>query len=110
MNQIIQSKMYYFFELEVALKDTNDLHIYAFINVSHIPTKMLIEIFNIKLDKDPHILEGYFMTKTIYRKHKKYIDENIGILNLNIFEYCLRQYVAHDFKEIRKLYKESLFE
>jgi hypothetical protein len=34
----------------------------------------------------------------------------MGTLNLDVFEYCLRQYVADDFKEIRKLYKEALME
>jgi hypothetical protein len=27
-----------------------------------------------------------------------------------VFEYTLRQYVANDFTEVRKLYKESLME
>src|ERR1700733_11548723 len=102
-------KQYYFFYLEIALKDPTDLHIYAFENVSHIPTKMLIRIFNINIKKDPQILEGYFLTKTNYRKHKKFIDSNMGALNLNIFEYCLRQY-ASDFQGIRKLYKATLME
>jgi len=53
---------YSFFNLELALKDENDNNVYAFINVSHIPTKKLKEIFEIDLDKDPHILEGYFLT------------------------------------------------
>ncbi|SRR5258705_11033522 len=103
-------KEYYFFYLEVALKKSDDTHIYAFTNVSHVPTKTLIEIFNIELEKDPYLLEGYFLTKTNYKKHKKYINKNIGQLNLDIFEYCLRQYAADDFKEIRKLYKEDLME
>ncbi|MFT3945677.1 MAG: hypothetical protein QM763_01785 [Agriterribacter sp.] len=103
-------KMYYFFNLEIALKDENDLNIYAYENVSHIPTSKLIEIFKINLNEDPYILEGYFLTKTSYKKHKKYITENIGQINLDVFEYCLRQYIADDFKEIRKLYKETLME
>lgn len=103
-------KRYYFFSLEIALKRDEDLNIYAYENVSHIPTSMLIEIFGINLQKDPYIMEGYFLTKTRYRKHKKYIDQNIGQINLDVFEYCLRQYVSHDFNEIRKLYKESLME
>lgn len=103
-------KTYYFFYLEIALKDPNDPYVYAFTNVSHIPTEKLIEIFNIKVEKDPNLLEGYLLKKTNYKKHKKYITINIGTLNLDIFEYCLRQYVADDFKEIRKFYKENLME
>jgi hypothetical protein len=103
-------KRYYFFNLEIALRNENDSHIYAFENVSHIPTNKLIEIFNINLEKDPYISEGYFLTKTHYKKHKKYIDQNIGQINLDVFEYCLRQYVSEDFKEIRRLYKEALME
>jgi hypothetical protein len=103
-------KRYYFFNLEVALKKEDDPNIYAYENVSHIPTSKLIEIFNVNLKKDPDILEGYFLTKTSYRKHKKYINENISPANLDIFEYCLRQYVSDDAKAIRKLYKESLME
>jgi hypothetical protein len=105
-----KKKQYYFFYLEIALRNPDDTHIYAFTNVSHIPTKKLIEIFNIRLAKDPYILEGYFLTMTIYRKHKKYIDKHMGHINLNIFEYCLRQYGADDYKEIRRKYKESLME
>lgn len=104
------AKKYYFFYLEIALKNSDDPYVYAFENVSHIPTKMLIEIFNINLGKDPQLIEGYFLTKTQYRKHKKYIDKFFGTLNLDIFEYCLRQYVADGFKEIRKLYKRALLE
>lgn len=103
-------KKYYFFYLEIALRKSDDSHIYGFENVSHIPTKKLIEIFNINQDKDPYLLEGYFLTKTNHKKHKKYITENIGHLNMDVFEYCLRQYVSDDFKEIRKLYKEDLME
>jgi hypothetical protein len=103
-------KRYYFFNLEIALRKKDDFHIYAFENVSHIPTSKLIAIFNINLEKDPYILEGYFLTKTNYKKYKKYIEQNIGQINLDIFEYCLRQYVSEDFKEIRKLYKEALME
>lgn len=103
-------KKYYFFNLEIALKKDSDLNIYAYENVSHIPTSKLIEIFKIDLKKDPYLLEGYFLTKTSYRKHKKYIKEYIGQINLDIFEYSLHQYVTEDFKEIRKLYKEDLME
>ena len=101
---------YYFFYLEVALRASNDSNIYAFENVSHVSTKKLIEIFNIDLDKDPQISEGYFLTKTNYRKHKKYINKNIGQINLDVFEYCLRQYASNEFKDVRKLYKKSLME
>lgn len=103
-------KKYYFFYLEVALKKSDDLNIYAFENVSPIPTNKLIEIFNINLEKDSHLLGGYFLTKTSYKKHKKYIEKNFGQINLDVFEYCLRQYISYDFKEIRKLYKENLME
>ena len=103
-------KEYYFFNLEIALKEQNDLNIYAYENVSHIPTSKLIEIFKINLDKDPYILEGYFLRKASFKKYKKYINENIGQINLDVFDYCLRQYVADDFKEVRKLYKETLME
>jgi hypothetical protein len=103
---------YHFFYLEIALKskDTEDLSIYAYENVSHVPTKMLIEIFNINMNKDPNLLEGYFLTKTNYKKYKKYISANIGAINLDVFEYCLRQYGTDDFKDVRKLYKERLME
>ncbi|MDX1955750.1 MAG: hypothetical protein SFU20_09475 [Chitinophagaceae bacterium] len=101
---------YYFFELEIALRKEDDLNIYAYENVSHIPTRKLIEIFNINLDKDPDLVEGYVLTKSIFKKHKKYIEQNIGQLNLDVFEYCLRQYVSDDFKSVRKLYKEDLME
>ena len=101
---------YIFFYLEVALKKKKDLNIYAFENVSHIPTDKLIEIFEIDLAKDPQIIDGYFLKRERYKKFKKYIKENIGQINLDVFEYCLRQYVAKDFKEIRKLYKENLME
>jgi hypothetical protein len=104
------NKKYYFFNLEIALRRDDDLNIYAFENVSHIPTSKLVEIFRINLEKDPYILEGYMLTKTSYKKHKKFIDQNIGSINLDVFEYCLRQYVSDDYKEIRKLYKESLME
>ena len=103
-------KRYYFFNLEIALRKEDDLNIYAYENVSHIPTSKLVEIFNINLKKDPQILEGYFLTKTSYRKYKKYINQNMCLVNLDIFEYCLRQYVSDDSSAIRKLYKESLME
>ena len=86
------------------------MNIYAFENVSHIPTDKLIEIFDIDIKEDPHILEGYFLTETNYQKHQEYITQNIGQINLDVFEYCLRQYATEDFNEIRKLYKEDLME
>jgi hypothetical protein len=101
---------YYFFYLEIALKDPDDLNIYAFENVSHIPTIKLIGIFNINIKKDPYLLEGYLLTKKRYKKHKKYIQKNIGQINLKVFEYCLRQYAGYDFESIRKHYKEDLME
>lgn len=103
-------KKYYFFILEVALKNADDSNIYAYENVSHIPTNKLIEIFDIKIGADPYLVEGYFLTEANYRKHKKYINENIGQINLDVFEYCLRLYGTDNFKEIRKLYKEDLME
>lgn len=101
---------YYFFYLEIALREENDSKIYAFMNVSHIPTSKLVEIFSIDLQKDPHILDGYFLTKTVFRKHKKYISQQIGQINLDVFEYCLRLYATEDAKEVRKLFKEDLME
>ena len=63
-------KQYSVFYLEIALKEADDLNIYGFENLSHIPTKKLIKIFNINLEKDPYILEGYFLTKTSYKSTK----------------------------------------
>ncbi len=77
--------------------------------ISHRPKK-LINIFDIDIKKDPCIVEGYFLTKKIFKKHKMFIKKNIGPLNFEIFEYCLRQYEADDFSEIRKLYKEDFME
>src|SRR4030095_755873 len=99
-----------FFYLEIALRDPKDHNIYAFENISHIPTKRLVEIFKIDLSKDPHILEGYFLTKAGFRKHKSYLTQAIGQLNLDIFEYTLRQYAESDANSVRKLYKKSLME
>lgn len=104
------SSKYLFFYLELALKDKKDLNVYAFENISHIPTNKLIEIFEIDLSKDPNISNGYFLKKKQYKKYKKYIKENIGQLNMDIFEYSLHVYGADDFKEVRKLYKEKLIE
>lgn len=101
---------YYFFYLEIALRNPKYKYIYAFENVSHIPTKKLIEIFKIDIKKDPALLEGYFLTKAAYKKHKKYLDQNLPSLDFDIFEYCLRQYDSDKFSSIRKLYKESLME
>lgn len=103
-------KVYYFFYLEIALRDSNDSHVYAYENVSHISTSKLVQIFNIDLNKDPYLLEGYFLTKTGYIKHKKFIEENIGQINMDVFEYCLRQYSTENEEEIRKLYKENIME
>ena len=101
---------YYFFYLEIALRDKNDLRIYAYENVSHIPTKKLIEIFRVDLNKDPHILDGYLLTKSSYKKHKAYLEKTIIPFDLNKFEYCLRQYVTDKKDQIRRLYKLSLME
>lgn len=102
--------MYYFFKLEMALKDESDSKIYAFINVSHIPTHKLVEIFKIDLAKDPQVLEGYFLKPTYFKKHKEYITKEIGQINLKLFEYCLRQYASDNKKSIRKLYKLKTME
>lgn len=107
---ITMPNKYYFFQLELALRDPKDMHIYAYENLSHIPTKKLVEIFKIDLKKDPNILEGYFLTKSAYRKHKKYLDKELVPLNFDVFEYCLRQYVSDNYSSIRKLYKKSLME
>ena len=104
------SSKYSFFYLELALKDKKDRNVYAFENISHVPTNKLIEIFEIDIEKDPNLLEGYFLKKKHYKKHKKYIKENIGQINLDIFEYSLHRYESDDFKEIRKLYKEDFME
>ena len=101
---------YYFFYLEIALKNKNDLNIQAYENVSHIPTIRLIEIFKIDIKKDPHILDGYFLTKMSYKKHKVYLSSITIPLDLNKFEYCLRQYMSDKKEEVRKLYKLSLME
>jgi hypothetical protein len=101
---------YSIYYLELALKDKKDQNIYAFENISHIPTKKLIEIFEIDIDKDPNLIDGYSLKKKHYKKHKKYINKNIGQINLKIFEYCLRQYGVQNLKEIRKLYKEDFME
>ena len=94
----------------MALKDPNDLRIYGFKNISHVPTKKLVEIFNINLRKDPHIMEAYFLTKSRYRKFKKYIDENFGAINLDLFEYSLSNYVGYNKKSIQRKHKLSLME
>ena len=101
---------YYFFYLEIALRDPKYKFVYAFENLSHIPTEKLIEIFGIDLKKDPQILEGYFLTKTAYKKHKKYLVKNLPSLELDVFEYCLRLYTSNDASSVRKLYKKSLME
>ena len=101
---------YYFYYLEIALKDPEDSNIYAFVNLSHIPASKLIEIFGIDLKVDPNILEGYFLTEPMFEKHKEYISKNIGSINLNKFEYCLRLYSSNDPGAVRKLYKENILE
>jgi hypothetical protein len=79
------TKKYYFFYLEIALRQSEDNKVYSFENVSHIPTEKLIEIFNIDLKKDPYILDGYFLTKKNYKKHKEFINKEIGKINLKAF-------------------------
>ena len=102
--------MYYFFYLELALKNPNDSNVYAFINISHIPTLKIAEIFEVDLSKDPFMEYGYILTKKMYRKHKKYIHENICILNLDIFEYSVGISESENPKTIREKYKESFME
>lgn len=104
------SYKYYFFELEMSLKSKADREIYANINISHIPTQKLIEIFKIDTNKDPLLLNGYVLTKAMFAKHKKYILENIGFINLDMFQYALLQSVSNDDRQIRQYYKESLME
>lgn len=101
---------FYFFYLEIALRDPKHKFIYAYENVSQIPTAKLVEIFKIDLKKDPNILDGYFLTQAAYKKHKKYLDRELPSLNFKVFEYCLRLYSSEDFSSIRKMYKESLME
>ncbi len=101
---------YYFFYLEIALRNPKYKYIYAFENVSHIPTQKLIEIFKIDIKKDPGFLEGYFLTKTVYKKHKKYLDQTLPSLEFDVFEYCLRMYASDNISSLRKLYKKSLLE
>src|ERR1700749_3467880 len=101
---------YIFFYLEIALKDEKDLNVYGYANVSHFPTNLLIEIFNINLKKDPNIVEGYMLTKTRYKKYKKYFKGHLHSMNLDVFEYSLRQYATDDYNQVRRLYKEDLME
>lgn len=102
--------MYYFFYLEIALCSETDMNIYGYQNISHIPTSVIIEIFEIDITEDPFIIEGYLLDKKMYSKNKEYIDKEIGVLNFDIFEYSLRQYSTKDFNEVRKLFKEHLIE
>lgn len=101
---------YYFYYLEIALKDPKDPNIYAYENLSHIPARKLIEIFGIDLEADPNISDGYFLTEALFDKHKDYILNSFGAINLNVFEYCLRLYGSDDPAEVRKLYKENMLE
>lgn len=101
---------YIFFYLELASVDKDDLYIYAYINISQIPTNKLVEIFKIDLKKDPFILEGYFLTKTQYRKHKTYLKKEVGSINLDKFEYCLRQYAGNNATDIIRKHKTKLFD
>ena len=99
----------FIFYLEIALADATDSKIYAFENISHIPTSKLIEIFEIDLKSDPRISESYFLTKAKYQQHKSYLDKEIGALNFDVFEYSLRLYTTDD-SGIRRLYKENPLE
>lgn len=104
------AKQYYFFYLEMSLRDKDDLNIYAQVNISHIPSAKLVEIFNIDIKKDPQLSAGYFLTKNSYRKHKRYIHEHIGHINLDLFEYALMLFGSTNRKSIRNLYKEDPME
>jgi hypothetical protein len=101
---------FYFYYLEIALKDPKDQNIYAFENLSHIPANKLVETFDIDLEADPYISDGYFLTEKRFAKHTDFILKNFGTLNLDVFEYCLRLYASDDPADIRKLYKESMLE
>jgi len=101
---------YIFFYLEIARRKKKDLNIYSYENVSHVPTSKLVEIFRIDLENDPQIVDGYFLTKKMYKTHKTYIRKEFPPINLRIFKYCLRQYATNSFEEVRKLYKENLME
>lgn len=94
----------------MSLRDSNDSRIYAFKNVSDIPTSKLIEIFEIDILQDPFISEGYFLTEDSYAKHENYIIEKVGPINFDVFEYCLRYYTSQDESSVRRLYKEDLME
>lgn len=102
---------YLIFNLEIALKNPTYKHIYGYENISHITTSKLIEIFEIDIIKDPEIIEGYFLTNIMYKKHKKFLIENIRIsLDLTVFEYTLRRYAINDELWLQKLYKTTLME
>ncbi len=94
----------------MALRSSSDSRIYAFKNISHIPTSKLLEIFEIDVLQDPFISEGYFLTEESYLKHENYIKEKIGAINFEVFEYCFRYYTSEDESSIRRLYKENLME
>jgi hypothetical protein len=102
--------MYYIFYLEMSLRDEKDSKIYAFVNVSHISTSKLIQIFEINIEKDPHLTEGYFLTKKQYNKYKDFLNQEVGSFNLQIFEYCLRLYTTSKENTIKSMYKEKLFD
>jgi hypothetical protein len=70
--------------LEIALKNESDPHVYAYENVSHIPTSKLIEIFNINQKKDPYLVQPYMLTKNMYKKHRKYIEDNFVPMNMKM--------------------------
>jgi hypothetical protein len=106
----MQPAKYYFFYLEIALRDPKDPHVYAFENLSHIPTQKLIEIFEIDIVKDPQIVEGYPLSKKSFVKHKDYFNKNIVAINLKIFEYCLRLYSSDDPAALKNMYKEHYME
>jgi|LakMenEpi03Aug12_release.lakeMendotaPanAssembly.Ray.scaffolds.fasta_scaffold3099236_1 hypothetical protein len=100
--------MYYIFYLEMSLKNIKDSKIYAFVNVSHIETSKLIEIFEINIDKDPYLDEGYFLSQSQFTRYKDFLNQEVGSFNFKIFEYCLRLYSTSKEDEIKKMYKDEL--
>jgi hypothetical protein len=102
--------MYFIFYLELSLRDEEDSKIYAFVNVSHILTSKLIQIFDINIEKDPHLTEGYFLSEEKYDRYKDFLNQEVGSFNLQVFEYCLRLYTTSKENTIQSMYKQELFD
>ena len=98
-------KRFYFFLLEIVLKQENDTTIYAHENISHVLASKLIENFDIDLERDPHILDGYFLTEENYLKHIEYITKNIITINLEILniDYKGRINLVRDFSKSKEM-------